>query len=712
MRAPGFSPSWPRVSGLHPRLRAGVTVQRQTYRGEPWHLLVDPANGRQLRLNRSAYEVIGRFDGRTSVNRVWTLLLQKLGEQAPTQDEVIGIVARLGEAGLLQFERAPGAAGLQAPPARRPRRRAWVNPLAVSLPLFDPTRLLERLEPASRWLLHPVALGVWAAAVLGAAVAAGANWDALHAHAARHMTSAYYLTLAWICFPVLKGLHELAHGVAVRRWGGEVHEMGVTLLCFTPAPYVDASAANGFRSRWQRAAVSAAGIVVELALAAAAVFVWLAVEPGLLSDVAFVTLFLCAASTLLFNANPLLRFDGYHVLCDVLDLPNLAVRSRAYWTHLALRLLGAAQAASAPVLSRGERGWLLLYAPASCAYRLALALGLTLWLGSRSAWLGWLAALLLVIFMVAIPAWGTLRVLGAALPPGPARRRAALIGAPAAAGAAALLLAVPLPSTVVVQGVVWPPEQAQVRAETEGFVRAVLARDGQAVAPGTALVELSEPALRAEHESLLWRAQSLQSQQYRALLSDPAQAKNVLEELGRVRAELERVEERIAGLTVRSKAAGRLVLPRARDLPGAFVPKGATLGYVLTSAPATVRAVVPGESAPLLRAGSRSVEVLVAGREAPLAARLERELPAAAHALPSAALGERGGGRHLTDPADKEGTRTLEPVFLFDVVLEGEATRSLGERAWVRFALDAEPLGAQCYRRLRQLLLKHFNPAA
>jgi len=706
-----FSPFWYRVSDLHPRLRAGVRVQRQIYRDQVWYLLIDAASGRQQRINRSAYELIGRFDGRTSVNQAWTLLLEKLGDNAPAQEEVVRIVARLSESELVQLETAPDIAGLfQKRTERSRRRRPWVNPLAVPLPLFDPSRLLERLAPVSRWLFHPVAFALWGAAVLAAALAAGAHWNALQDHAAKYMTTAYYLTLAWICYPVIKGLHELAHALAVRRWGGEVHEMGVTLLFFMPAPYVDASAANAFRDRWHRAAVSAAGIMVELGLAAAAIFVWLEVEPGVLRDLAFVTLFLCCASTLLFNANPLLRFDGYHLLCDLLEMPNLAIRSQAYWMHLALRLLGGS--APAPVIGRGERIWLALYMPASSAYRLALALGLTLWLGAKSEWLGWLAALLLVVFMVVRPAWTGLRSLLAALPLGRPRQRAALVSSAVGAGAAALLLAVPLPSTLVVQGVVWPPEQAQVRAENEGFVLEVLARDGQSVEPGTPLIELSEPALSAEHEGLRWRVQGLQAQQYRLMLSDPAQMKNAIEELGRAQTELDRVEERVGHLTVRSKTAGRLVLPRSEDLPGSFVRKGATFGYILTSAPTAVRAVVPNESAPLIRASGRNVAVLLPGLGSPTPARLQRDAPAAAHELPSPALGERGGGRHVTDPADKEGRRTLEPVFLFDVVLQGEVLQSLGQRAWVRFDLEAEPLATQWYRRLRQLLLKHFNPVA
>jgi putative peptide zinc metalloprotease protein len=707
-----FSPLWYRVSDLHPRLRAGVRVQRQVYRGEPWYLLIDGASGRQHRINRSAHELIGRFDGRTSVNRVWTLLLERFGDHAPTQEEVVRLLSRLSEGELVQFETTPDIAGLFRQRAVRARsRRAWVNPLAFSVPFFDPSRLLDRLEPALRPLLHPATLALWAVAVLLAAVAAGTNWDALQEHAAKYMSTAYYLTLAWICYPVIKALHELAHAVAVRRGGGEVHEMGMTLLFFTPAPYVDASAANSFRDRWHRAAVSAAGIMVELGLAAAALFVWLEIEPGLPRDVAFVTLFLCAASSLLFNANPLLRFDGYHLLCDLLDLPNLAVRSQAYWTQHVLRLLGGTQQAPAPEVTRGERKWLIFYAPASLAYRLALALALVFWLGSKAAWLGWLAAALMLAYMVARPIWLAIRSLLASLPLGRSRRRAALVLA-LAGGALGLVIAVPLPSTLLVQGVVWPPEQAQVRADTDGFVLRVLARDGQAVQAGTPLVELVLPTLRTEHEVMRARVQALQAQRYHLLLSDPAQAVNAIEELGHAQAELERVEEKLGYLTVRSKEAGQLVLPHSEDLPGSFVQKGATLGYILNSAPTAIRAVVANENASLLRASSRSVEVFLPGRGSPTPARLQREVPSAAQALPSAALGERGGGRYVTDPADKQGTRTLEPVFLFDLELQGAALQSVGQRAWVRFDLGFEPLAAQGYRRLRQLFLKHFNPVA
>ena len=705
-----FSPLWHRVSELRPRLRGGVRVQRQRYRDATWYLLADEASGTQHRINAAAYEFIGRFDGRASVNELWSLLLERFGEAAPDQDEIVRTLQRLAEAELVQLPGADIGGLFRRSAERARRRRPLVNPLAFSIPLFDPSAFLARIEPYALRIFHP-AVGVACAVLVVVALLAGAlNWDALRSHAAAYLASGYYLALVWASYPVVKLLHELAHALAVRRWGGEVHEFGVTFLFFTPAPYMDASTAAAFRSRWRRAAVSLAGIGVELAIGAAALLAWLALENGAASDVAFVLLAVCLGSSLLFNANPLLRFDGYHALCDLIDAPNLAVRSHAYWLHLGRRLLGDGSAQ--PAHGRGELKWLITYAPVSWCYRFGLSLALVLWVGEKSALLGWFAAAALAFFVVLRPAWLTARTLWHAVPAGRSRRRAAWAATSIGALSAGALLALPVPSTVLVQGVVWPADRAHVRAEAEGFVAEVLAANGQHVEPGTPLVVLVEPSLLAERDMLRARLLGLSARQYDAILREPAQARNVIEDLERTRAELERAEQRIAQWTVRSKAAGRLVLARQEDLPGSFVHKGATLGYVLDAEPPLVRVAVPQEHAALLRGRTRHVEVRLADDAAARPAVLAREIPASTRNLPSAALGAPAGGPHAVDPTDKEGTRVLDPLFLFDVALRESALQRLGERAWVRFDLGAEPLAMQWQRRARQALLKHFNPSS
>ena len=406
-----FSPLWYRVAEQTPRLRSDVLVRRQSSRGQLWYVLVCASSARQCRINRSAYQFVGCCDGRLTVQRIWDTLLQDLRDAAPTQDEVIQILARLSGLGMLEYAHQAEIASQSEQRARNKarQRRANLNPLAFRVPLGDPSALLRRFDGLRRALFHPATGWLWLALVMVALAAAAGNWDLLRTHAALSMVTPHHLFLAWVLFPFIKALHELAHALAVRHWGGEVHGAGISLFVLTPAPYVDASASAGFRRRYQRAGVAAMGVLVELALAALALLLWLNVQDGLVRDLAFVTLFVCSVSTLLYNANPLLTFDGYYVLCDALDLPNLSTRSRRYWVQLLQQVVFGAQAVVPIDLAKGERKWLSLYAPLSAAYRVVLSGWIVLWVGHYSMLLGVLLAAYVALSVLLLPAWRLLR---------------------------------------------------------------------------------------------------------------------------------------------------------------------------------------------------------------------------------------------------------------------------------------------------------------
>jgi len=282
----------------------------------------------------------------------------------------------------------------------------------------------------------------------------------------------------------------------------------------------------------------------------------------------------------------------------------------------------------------------------------------------------------------------------------------------AALCAGLILFALPLPSSTVAQGVVWPPEHAQVRAASAGFIASLGEDDAAPVEPGRLLVSLSEPGLEAEVAKKQSQLAGLKAQQYMALLRDPLAASNLAEDIARADAELARGSEQLAQLEVRAGSHGQLVLPRAADLPGSFAAKGSMLGYILTPGPANVRAVLSEDDAQRVHARARQVEIRLAEAiDQVLPAVLLREPPAATRVLPSAALGERAGGRFATDPADRDGLRTIDPVFLLDVTTAAQLPARIGGRVWLRFDLGHEPLGTRWLRHLRQLLLRHFNPA-
>jgi len=474
---------------------------------------------------------------------------------------------------------------------------------------------------------------------------------------------------------------------------------------------VDASAANAFARARDRAMVSAAGIVVELALASLALFAWTLLAPGLLRDAMVVVVLIGGVSTVLFNANPLLRLDGYYLLCDLLQLPNLALRSRAWWAAAWRRLVGVEAQLPAGALAAGESKWLVLHAPASLLYRLGLLLGLVFWLGHASWLLGWLAALAVAGWVVQAGVRALLRPAEGAAEPG-LRRRALAAAAGVVVTSLLLLFVVPAPASVVARGIVWPPERAQLRPDSAGFAQPGLVPGGTEVAEGDVVATLADPALEAQREKAQSERAGLLTQQYQALLEDPARANDLNEQLARNEAELRRAEQQLDGLQVRARAAGRVVWTREEDVPGSYARRGAMLGYVLGPEPAQVRLALRDEDLLRVRGRVRAIEVRLA--DSPWTARpatLRSETPAATRQLPDAALGDREGGPVPVDPADKDGLRTLAPVFLFDVQVPGLGAGRIGGRAWVKLVLPAEPVGLQVLHLARQLLLKQFSPA-
>jgi len=710
-KQPLFSDAWYRVSSLKPRLAQQLKIVRQPVRDQVWHVLIEAESGRQVRLNQVAWEFGGRCDGTHTVAELWELLLARLGEDAPSQEDVLRMLAQLYRHGMLQFDAAPHLSMLFAEREKEGKRnrRRWINPLLVRMRLFDPTRLLDRIEPWLGPLFSRPGLLAWLVCVLAGALLCLVNFPQLKAETLARSASPQMLWLAWLSFPIIKAIHELSHALAVRRFGGEVRELGLSLMFLVPAPYVDASAANAFVRRSHRIVVSAAGIMTELLLAAFAAAVWLAVQPGVVRDAALATLLICSVSTLLFNGNPLLRMDGYYVLSDALDLPNLAARSNAWWSEYAHRLVRGQQSVPPATLAAGELKWLLMYSPASWLFRLSLFYALVTWIGGKSWVLGWAVALGLLGWMALRGSSFVMKVSD-----GLSRLRAAAAlswGALVMFALALVLFVLPVPSIVVARGVVWPPEGAQVRAEISGIVIQTLVANGSVIEAGDVLLTLSDPLLTAERDRRASQLAGLQSQQYLALMNDPVKAVGIAEDIARNEAEILRVEQQLAQLTVRSQSRGRLVLSSLDDLPGSHAARGAMLGYIVGDDVANVRVVLNEQNILLVRNRIRKVEVRLADLPSqPMAGQVGNEVPAATRKLPSSALGDRHGGDVVVDPADKDGLRTLAPVFTVDIKIPGHAPGRIGGRAWVRFDLGFEPVGLQLIRRARQLLLRDFNP--
>ena len=714
MVASVFSPSWYRVSELRPLIRNHAEIHRHHFRGELWYVLEDRAAGKHHRLTPAAYYVVGLMDGKRDIEEIWQEAVNHLKDDAPTQDEVIRLLGQLHAADVLRCDVPPDALELLRRYSKQ-RKAFWKqrigSPLSIRIPLWDPERFLASTLNLVRPLFGWFGVLLWLAVVGIACVQAGVHWNAISGDIINRALAPENLFVMLLAYPVVKALHELGHAYATHIWGGQVHELGVMFLIFMPIPYVDASAASSFHDKRQRMLVGAAGILVEAFLASIALFVWLNVEPGNVSAVAYSVMLIGGISTLLFNGNPLLRFDGYHILGDALEIPNLGNRSNGYLIYLLQRYVLRARDVTSPVTAPGEKFWFPVYGLAALAYRLFIMTAIVIFVASKFFFVGVLIALWSLFSLLVMPFWKAVRFLASSPALSRQRKRAVGMAILMIAGLVALIGFFPAPLRTQVEGVVWLPEQSMIRSGTNGTVRAFLAEPNSQVREGDPLVELEDPFLPVRVRLLELRLEELRITQALQRVDDLVLARNTREQMNEVQENLDQALERLDKLIVRAPADGTFVAPGDADLPGRFMHQGEVIGYVVDPAKLLVRIVVPQADIALVRQQVNGVQLrFVGGVSHVFEAGIEREVPGATDRLPNAALGSMGGGIVAVDPRDSDGVTAFQKVFQFDVSLPQErVVEHVGSRVYVRFNHGTEPAGSQIYRAVRRLLLRQFN---
>lgn len=708
-----FSTYWYRVANLKPRLRDSTIISRHVYRGRPWYVLVNRLNRRNHRFNTSAYALIGRMDGTQTVQEIWESTGQLSGDAAPTQDEIIRLLARLHDTDLIQSNILPSTVELLHQDqglTENSWKQRISNPFSLRFPLFDPDRFLERWGFLTAPLFTRGAFLAWLVIVVTAMVAAGLHWPELSGALPDKLFLPQNLLLLWLVFPLVKILHEFGHAFAVKKWGGEVHELGIMLLALTPIPYVDATASAAFPDKQHRIAVAAMGMAVELLLASLGLLVWLNVETGLVSAIAYNVMLIAGAATVLFNGNPLLRYDGYYILSDLIEIPNLGQRSIRYIGYLFQRYLLGVRTAESPITAPGEKVWFLLYGPISFLYRIIVIIGLILLISGHYFAMGVLIALGGAISLLILPPVRTLYGFLNSPTGRNSRFRLAAFTMGSALVVVLLFFILPVPLRTITQGVVRLPEKSTIRAGIDCEVIELLTPVEHFVTKDVPLIRGADPFLDANIEIYNARLAELYAGYNAQPRHKRVKRKMILEEIEQVRKDLQQAQERRDQLVVRSPAQGYFILTKTRNLPGHFVRKGELLGYIIAEHRPTVRAVVRQADIGLVRKRVTGVEVRLAGQSStPLAAEIKRIIPAATLHLPSAALGTSGGGDVPMDPTDPDGLRTLETHFQLDLSLPGEIkTPHTGGRVFVRIEHGTMPLAMQWYRSLRQLFLRKF----
>lgn len=696
---------WHLISEQKFRRRAGLQVVAQHFRGAPYIVVCDQLTGQYLRLSGRAQLLWDRLDGQRSMHELWREMARLPGGVAPGQKELMDWVLQLASTGLIlsDHEIDPGYLSRRSQAKRDTMLEAKaISPLAVRIPLFDPQWLVRLCYPLVRPLFSRSGALVLALLLLAGLVAGMLNAASLLGSSAGLFLSQSGLLAMLLAYPLLKALHELGHALVLCHYGHQVREAGVMLLLFLPVPYVDASATVAIPSPKARMLVSAAGMIVELAVAALALLLWQQAESGLLQALLYSFILTGTISTLAFNGNPLLKFDAYYVLSDWLEIPNLAQRSGAVLQDrfLAFVLGLRPQEAALP----HERRIFLTYGVLSLIYRLFL----TFVIVATVAQFFYVVGLILAFWSLATSViWPVVKMIRKGREMAQAENARRRVGARVAVILGAVLAVaafLPLPFSAVGEGRIVPRPQSEIRAGTSGFVtEQTLLPEGSLLAAGALVLQLEDSAqverlaaLRLARQDLDTRlaAPGLGAPQRRVLL---AQQQSLLESLTQL-------EDLAVQSRITAPQAGRVLwqggsppavgshLQRG-DMPGHIQAPGLTEGIV--ALPAHYAGVIPadGAGAALLLPDGTGLTGQV----------LSRRLISPGDPVPAALLARNGGP--LAESAAGDQTALGAALALW-IGLSPQQDLRPGQSVSLRISLEPRPLLGQLLFHIERIFLR------
>ncbi|MCE9548326.1 MAG: HlyD family efflux transporter periplasmic adaptor subunit [Planctomycetia bacterium] len=557
------------------RVRPDLKVRRHRYQGLASWVVKEPVGLKYFRFREEEYAILSMLDGQVSLDELRRQYEERFPPQKISIEEIWRFIGTLHQNGLVLTHLTGQGPQLRKRHNERRHREllsAASNILAVRFRGIDPQRLLNWLLPRTRWFFSPLAVCCCLLMGLAAVGLVTVQFQAfrLRLPAFHDFFAARNWIILAATLAVTKVLHEFGHGLACRHFGGECHEMGVMLLVMTPCLYCNVSDSWMLPSKWQRAAIGAAGMYVELVLASIATFVWWLSGPGLVNHVALSVMLICSVSTVVFNGNPLLRYDGYYILSDVLEIPNLWQKATAIVKHkLSAVCLGIEQPEDR-YLPQRHQALFALYTVAAVLYRWFVVVGILFFIYNlfKQNGLKPIGELFVggsVLGMVGQPLWGLKKYFSV---PGrreeikPVRMWLTLGGV-----VVVLLLAllVPLPHRIYVPFEVQSHDAAQIYVEVPGVLKQIHVTAGQKVQAGAVLADLDNPETRFEEAKLRGQVAEL-----RARLVTLGQQRLRRDATGReADQQMAEAQESLAGaeteLSQRQRDLGRLTLrtPRA-----------------------------------------------------------------------------------------------------------------------------------------------------
>lgn len=523
------------------RRRADLSAKRQRYQGRVYWVVKEPIGLNYFRFQEEEFAILQMLDGEVSLDEIKEQFEAEFPPQKITVEEIQQFLGTLHRSGLVVID-VPGQ-GHQLHERRDERKRkeffsTMSNVLAIRFKGIDPERLLERLYPWVGWLFHryTVMFVLFMGAIAGLLVTV--KFDEFQSrlpafHQFFTVSNFFYLS---ITLGLTKVLHEFGHGLSCKHFGGECHEMGVMILVLTPCLYCNVSDSWMLPNKWHRAAIGAAGMYVELVIATIATYIWWFTQPGMLNHLALSTMFVCSVSTILFNGNPLLRYDGYYILSDIVEIPNLRQKSSSILNRTMGKWCLGIEPQDDPFLPERNQIFFALYTVAAAAYRWVIVLSIVAFLHKvfepyRLEIIGQIIAMSALYGLLVQPLWKLGKFLYVPGRMAKVKKLNLLITTAIVGAVFAAIAFIPLPYRVVCTFEVQPRDATSIYVDAPGILEEVRVKPGEEVEAGTLLAMLSNKQLEVElvgmEAELLQLETKLESLEFQARNGDPTASASI-----------------------------------------------------------------------------------------------------------------------------------------------------------------------------------------
>jgi putative peptide zinc metalloprotease protein len=589
--APTLAPSLPfgqAAEHLVVKLRPDLVVQPQFYEGMTHYVVKDPLALKYFRFKIEEYYLLELFDGKQTLQEVKKAFERKYRPQTISIEDLTRFVAQLHEAGIVHIDSGEQAKVLIRRRKKNRWRKVWAflaNILFIKIPIIDPERLLTRMYPYFRWIFTRTFVTLSTCSMAFALCLVASQWKTFYDKLPDFQSFFNWWTIMsfWVCLAGVKIIHEFGHGLTAKHFGGEVHEMGILFLVLTPALYCDVTDSWLLPNKWKRIWISAAGIYVECFLASIATFVWWYSTPGLLNSLAMATMFICSVNTIMFNANPLLRYDGYYVMADWLEIPNLRIKSTQFFAYLIQEKVLGLEIPVQSYMPRSRRILFVTYSVASYIYRWFVTFAILWFLSQvlkpyKLESVSYLLATGALVPLLGMPVYQIGKFLRT---PGRMRKVKKARAAAYAAAAIALvcgILLIPTPLRINGTLVLKLAKPEEVYTEVEGQLVELNVKDGDWIKKDTVIAKLSNPSKEKEleerqqdHDTAWFKAQWYRSsaeREHRALVmqhEEFATEMNVT---------IEKITQQLGKLTLIANRDGRVVGSPHKETVGQWIKPG------------------------------------------------------------------------------------------------------------------------------------------